>query len=91
MSDLRKDKPFIVMRPNAFPALKRWLKDRGCNTYSYSRLGIINVGYDTKPGSDWGGRYEPRGYILIKGNGDLFDQTIAAIRKAYGMEVEDAA
>lgn len=88
----QKDKPFIVKTPNAFHALPKWLRERGCNTYSYSRLDIINVGYDTKPDSDWGGRYTPLGYIIIKDKA-LFDPTIAAIRKAYGMEVEapDAA
>lgn len=81
-----KDRPFIVKSERAFGALKHWLKERGCNTYSFSRSDIINVGYDTKPDSDWGGRYTPRGYIILKDK-TLFDQTCKAIEKAYGWPV----
>lgn len=83
-----KDRPFIVKSEKAFGALKYWLRERGCNTYSWSRNDIINVGYDTKPNSDCG-RYTPRGYIIIKGKG-LFEATCAAIEKAYGWD-RDAA
>ena len=85
-----KDKPFIVQSEKAFGALKYWLKERGCNTYSYSRLDIINVGYDTKPDSDWGGRYEPRGYIIIKDKA-LIEPTRRAIEKAYGWPAKESA
>jgi hypothetical protein len=82
MSEQQKDKPFIVKGTNALPALKHWLKERGCNTYSFSRSDIINVGYDTKPDGDWG-KYTPKGYIILKDK-TLFDATCAAIEKAYG-------
>jgi hypothetical protein len=85
----KKDKPFIVKSEKAFGALKHWLRERGCNTYSFSRSDIINVGYDTKPDGDWG-KYTPRGYIIIKGDG-LFEPTCQAIEKAYGWKRSDAA
>ena len=76
-----KDKPFIVKSEKAFGAIRYWLKERGCNTYSWSRQDIINVGYDSKPESDWG-KYSPRGYIVIKDK-NLFDATCKAIEEAY--------
>ncbi len=77
-------KPFIVKGTNALPALKHWLKERGCNAYSFSRDDIINVGHDSA-----GGKYSPRGYILLKDK-SLFDATRAEIEKAYGWK-RDAA
>jgi hypothetical protein len=78
----QKDKPFIVKSEKAFGALRHWLKERGCNTYSSSRADIINVGYDTKPDSGWGGKYTPRGFILIK-DSDLYDRTCKEIEDAF--------
>lgn len=78
----QKDKPFIVKGRNAFPALKPWLRERGCNVYSHSRDDIINVGYSTDPSSDWG-KYTPKGYIILKDK-SLFDETCKAIEKAFG-------
>jgi hypothetical protein len=79
-----REKPFIVKSEKAFGALKHWLKERGCNTYSFSDSRKINVGYDTKPDSDWG-KYTWKGSIIICDPG-LFPATEAAIQKAYGWE-----
>lgn len=87
--DSPSEKPFIVASEKALPALPRWLKERGCNTYSFSSQRRINVGYDTKPDSDWGGRYSKRGTIVIV-NEALFDKVCKAINKAYGYPDEEA-
>lgn len=76
------DRPFIVKGENAFRPLKRWLKELGCNTYSYSERRKINVGYDTKPDSDWG-KYTWRGSIIIC-SPELFEPVEKVIRAAYG-------
>lgn len=77
-----RDKPFIVKAEKAFGALPRWLKERGCNTYSWSDGRHIQVGYDTKPDSDWGGKYTNRGFIVVT-DPQLFDRTLEEIRKAF--------
>lgn len=79
MSD--RDKPFIVKTEKAFGALRYWLKERGCNTYSWSDGRHIQVGYDSKPDSDWG-KYENRGFIVVVDKA-LFDKTCDAIRDAF--------
>lgn len=78
----QRDKPFIVKSERAFGALKHWLKERGCNTYSYSTRRHIQVGYNTNPESDWG-RYTNRGFIVVCDDA-LFEPTRIAIEKAYG-------
>lgn len=66
----RRDDTFIVAGENAFPALPRWLKERGINTYSLnfkrSAKGseTINVGYDSKPDKSWS-KYEWRGRVVV--------------------------
>lgn len=95
MSDRGKAKPFIVKTEKAFKALPHWLKARGCNTYSWSDGRRINVGYDTRPDSDWGGKYTWRGSIIVCDAG-LFDRTleeiVAAFRKigAHGWDAEQS-
>lgn len=83
MSD--RNKPFIVASKKAFGALPHWLRERGCNTYShsYSADEPIQVGYDTKPDSDWGGKYDNRGRIIVR-DPELFDETCKVIERAYG-------
>jgi hypothetical protein len=76
-----KDKPFIVKYEKAFGALRYWLKDRGCNSLSYSDRRHIQVGYDSKPDSDWG-KYENRGFIVVCDE-TLFDRTLEEVQKAY--------
>ena len=77
-----RDKPFIVKSEKALgKALRMWLKERGCNTYSWSTRRHIQVGYDSKPDSDWG-KYTNHGFIVICDE-SLFDATIEAIRKAF--------
>jgi len=73
-------KPFIIAGEKGLKALPYWLRDLGVNTYSYSRRTKINVGYDSKPDSDWG-KYEWRGSIIIR-DPDLFDKTETVIAKA---------
>lgn len=77
------EKPFIVKSEKALVALKYWLKERGCNTYSWSSRGRITVGYDADPSNDWSKKYQWRGTIIVI-NGDLFDATCSAIERAYG-------
>lgn len=86
----RKHDPrtFIVRAEAAFGALPHWVKGVGANTYSFSDRRSITVGYDTNPGSDWGGKYSPRGRIIIV-TPELFDQTEAALRKALGFDALD--
>ncbi|MGJ4928118.1 hypothetical protein ACQR1K_13330 [Bradyrhizobium sp. HKCCYLRH3095] len=67
----------------AFRPLARWLKERGCNAYSYDDGQTIRVGYDTKPESDWGGRYTPKGRLIVT-KPELFEQTCKTIERAYG-------
>lgn len=86
----RKDDTFIVKAENAFFALPKWLKKRGCNTYSFSDHKTINVGYDTRPDSDWGGKYTWLGRIVVL-DPALFEKTQVAIRKAYGWKSADQA
>ena len=42
----KTDKPFIVKTEKAFGAIRHWLKERDCNTYSWSDGRHIQVGYD---------------------------------------------
>lgn len=79
-------KPFIVANDAGLRALPRWLKERGCNTYSYAKQTVIGVGYDSKPDSDWG-KYERRGTIFIR-NAAMFDAVCEVIRKTYGWPEE---
>ncbi|MDE2096824.1 MAG: hypothetical protein KGL39_06215 [Patescibacteria group bacterium] len=76
-----RDKPFIVKAERAFGALRYWLKERDCNTYSHSDRKHIQVGYDSKPDSDWG-KYTNRGFIVVC-NEALFDRTLEEIAKAF--------
>lgn len=76
-----RQKPFFVKSEKAFGALKHWLKERDCNTFSWSDRKKINVGYDTKPDSDWG-KYTWRGSIIILDE-TLFQRTQTEIEKAF--------
>lgn len=75
------ERPFIVASEKAFKALPHWLKERGCNTYSYHNRKGFAVGYDSRPDSDWG-KYERRGYIRVC-NPEMFDATEDAIAAAF--------
>jgi hypothetical protein len=76
-----RDKPFIVKSEKAFGALHLWLRERGCNTYSLSDGMNIQVGYDSRPDSDWG-KYDNRGFIRVY-DPALFDRTQDEIKKAF--------
>lgn len=76
-----RDKPFIVKSEKAFGAIRHWLRERNCNTYSFSDGRHIQVGYDSKPDSDWG-KYENRGFIVVMSK-ELFDPTCKAIEDAF--------
>lgn len=78
---MSNDKPFIVKSGKAFGALRFWLKERNCNTYSFSNRRHIQVGYDSKPNSDWG-KYTNHGFIVVADEA-LFDQTTIEIEKAF--------
>jgi len=77
-----RDKPFIIKSEKAFGALRFWLKERDCNTYSWSDSRHIQVGYDSKPDSDWGGKYKNLGFIVVL-EPALFDRTLTEIRNAF--------
>ena len=89
------DAPFIVAGEKAFTALRWWLKERGCNTYSWSDQRYIQVGYDSKPDSDWG-KYENHGFIIVRNPDKYFKRTCEEIEKAfiankaYGWEQSEA-
>lgn len=78
----QRDKPFIVKGENAFPALRYWLKERGCNTYSFSDGRHIQVGFDLNPDSDWSRKYTNKGFIVVLDKA-LFDPTCKAIEEAF--------
>ena len=81
MNSRERDKPFIIKSEKAFGALRHWLRDRGCNSFSYSDSKHIQVGYDSNPASDWG-KYENRGFIRVC-DPTLFERTQEEIRKAF--------
>lgn len=76
-----QQKPFIVKTEKAFGALRHWLKELGCNTYSFSDRKHIQVGYDSKPDSDWG-KYTNRGFIIVLDE-SLFERTHDEIENAF--------
>jgi hypothetical protein len=70
----KPDGPFIVKDHRALIALRYWLKKQTLvNTFSYSSTKCINLGHDTRPDSDWGGRYTPLKRIIILDE-TLFDE-----------------
>lgn len=64
-------------------AVRGFVKARGANVYSYSSRNYINIGFDTRPDSDWGGRYTKRGSIVVT-KPELFEPTCKAIEAALG-------
>jgi len=59
-------KPFIVKERKALKALPYWLKEQPLvNTCSFSTGNTIQIGHDTKPDSDWGGKYTMLNSIVI--------------------------
>jgi hypothetical protein len=76
-------KKWIVANDKGLKSVGKFVKSKGANTYSFSSLDCINIGYDTKPDSDWGGNYTWRGRIIVTKE-ELFDPTCKAIEKALG-------
>jgi len=74
---------FVIANKKGLNAVKYFVKKKGANVYSYSSGNSIGIGYDTKPDSDWGGRYTPLGRIIITKD-ELFEPACKAIEKALG-------
>lgn len=77
MSGKRNNNHFILANERGFKALPHWLKDRGCNSYSYSIDNKINVGVQMGTAYSW------RGSIVVKDEA-LFDRAIASVRDFLG-------
>ena len=88
--DLKKPwgNKFIVANEKGLRAVGKFVKAKGANVYSYSSQGYINIGYDTKPDSDWGGKYTRYGGIVVT-KPELFELTCKAIEKALGWNTNE--
>lgn len=80
-------KKFVVANENGLRAVGKFVKAKGANTFSYRDESFINIGYDTKPDSDWGGRYTRYGSIIVT-KPELFEPVCNEIRKALGWPIE---
>lgn len=75
----------IVANDKGLALVGRFIKELGCNVYSYSTNKFISVGYDDKPNSDYGGKYTRYGGIVVTKE-ELFEPTCKAIEKALGWD-----
>jgi hypothetical protein len=73
------DKPFIVASEKGLKALPYWLRKIDYNTWSWSDQRRINIGWDSKPDSDWSKSY-PRGSIVIT-KPELFEPVLEILNQ----------